>query len=217
MINRDTTVTYDTVSTAVLQSITIQSGGTLRIPDRYRHPGHRRRVPGPAGGTLQVGTQADPVAPNVTATIMTANQALDTTTDPEQYGDSLIGLGNVTIYGAYKTPFGQLAVEPKAGNTTLTFSSPVSGWQPGDELYLPDTRQLDWNQRRYAILRPQSETATIASVSSDGLTVTLTSPLQYNHLGARDGNGKLRTCPRWPTNQERRDPVPERTSATAAS
>ena len=31
MINRDTTVTYDTVSTAVLQSITIQSGGTLRF------------------------------------------------------------------------------------------------------------------------------------------------------------------------------------------
>ena len=30
---------------------------------------------------------------------MTANQPLDTATDPEQYGDSLIGLGNVTIYG----------------------------------------------------------------------------------------------------------------------
>jgi hypothetical protein len=146
------------------------------------------------GGTLQVGTQANPVASNVKATILTADQPLNTAIDPEQYGDSLIGLGNVTIYGAAKTPFGRLAVEPKAGNTTLTFASPVSGWQPGDTLFLPDTRQLDWNQRTTYYV-PQWENATIASVSSDGLTVTLTSPLQYDHLGARDGNGVLQYLP----------------------
>ena len=56
------------------------------------------------GGTLNVGTQANPIAPNVTAVIETANQALNTTFDPSQYGDSLIGLGNVTMYGATKTP-----------------------------------------------------------------------------------------------------------------
>ena len=42
---------------------------------------------------------------------------------------------------------------------------------------------------------PQWEFPTIASISSNGLTVTLTSPLQYNHLGARDINGNLTFLP----------------------
>ena len=75
------------------------------------------------GGTLDVGTQANPIAANVTALIETANQTINTTFDPSQYGDSLIGLGNVTIYGAAKTPFVQLAVAPQAGATTLVLGS----------------------------------------------------------------------------------------------
>ena len=99
---------------------------------------------------------------------------------------------------ASKTPFGQLAIEPKAGDTTLTFSSPVSGWQPGDELDLPDTRQLDWNQRGNSYV-PQWEFPTIAGVSPDGLTVTLTSPLVYDHQAPATEAACCGTCPRWPT------------------
>jgi hypothetical protein len=193
-IGFNTTVTYDVVSQAVLQSITIQSGATLAFQANVNTLVIAANYLVLPGGTLEVGTQANPVAPNVTATIMTANQALNTATDPEQYGDSLIGLGNVTIYGADKTPFGQLAVEPRAGDTTLTFANRVTGWQPGDELFLPDTRQLNDAQRGSKYV-PQWETPTIASVSTDGLTVTLTSPLQFSHLGARDIHGNLTFLP----------------------
>ena len=116
--------------------------------------------------------------------IETANQTINTTFDPSQYGDSLIGLGNVTIYGAAKTPFVQLAVAPQAGATTLYLAQPVTGWQAGDELFLPDTTQLNYNDDpangNYV---PEQETATIASISPNGLVVTLTSALQYSHLG----------------------------------
>ncbi len=146
------------------------------------------------GGTLDVGTQASPVAANVTATIETANQPINTTFDPSEYGDSLIGLGNITIYGASKTPFVQLAVAPRAGATTLTLDSPASGWQPGDTLYLPDTRQLSNTQTGNNYVS-ESETDTIVSISSNGLVITLTSPLQFGHPGATDSNGNLSLLP----------------------
>src|SRR6185437_2690169 len=130
-----------------------------------------------------------PIAPTVTATLLTANQALDTASDPEQYGDSLIGLGNVTMYGSYKTPFAQLAAEPVAGATTLRFASAVGGWQVGDKLYLPDTRQLFDSQYGNGAYVPQWEYDTIARIAPDGLSVTLSGPLQFDHLGARGVNG----------------------------
>src|SRR5262249_15740917 len=115
-------------------------------------------------------------------------------TDPEQYGDSLIGLGNVLIYGATKTSYARLAVEPKAGSPTLRFVSPVRGWRVGDELFLPDTRQLRGGERGGAYL-PEYERPTIVAISCNGLTVTLSQPLQYDHPGARDGNGVLEFLP----------------------
>ena len=41
-----------------------------------------------------------PVASNVTAQVVFDNQPLNTTLDPAQYGNGLIALGTVTMYGA---------------------------------------------------------------------------------------------------------------------
>jgi hypothetical protein len=191
-----TTVTYDANSTTVLGAITIQSGGTLQFSTSVSTEvisGEYLVLP---GGTLNVGTQASPVPASVTATIVTANQAINTTFDPSQYGDSLIALGNVTIYGAAKTPFVQLAVAPQAGATTLYLAQPATGWVAGDVLFLPDTRQLDGgNDPASGGYVPQQETATIASISPNGLVVTLTSALQYTHAGQTDSKGNLTFLP----------------------
>jgi hypothetical protein len=190
----NTTVTYDTASSAVLDTIAVQAGGTLQFRTDVNTQVIAANYLVMPGGTLTVGTPSSPVAPNVTATIMTANQPLNTSVDPEQYGDSLIGLGKVTISGAPKTTFVRLATEPRAGNATLTLSQPATGWQVGDELYIPDTRQLDWNEHGSNYVS-QVETPTVAAISADGLTVTLASALKYNHLGARDGNSVLVDLP----------------------
>ncbi|HXG13499.1 MAG TPA: right-handed parallel beta-helix repeat-containing protein, partial [Gemmataceae bacterium] len=63
----------------------------------------------------------------------------------------------------------------QAGDTTLRLARPVQGWQAGDRLVLPGTRGL----------AGETEILTLAAVSADGLTLTLATPLQYSHPGAR--------------------------------
>ena len=55
--------------------------------------------------------------------------------------------------------------EPRAGQRTLTLARPVSGWQPGDRVFLPDTRQVpddNWFDAAYPL---QIEERTIPSMS----------------------------------------------------
>jgi hypothetical protein len=148
-------------------------------------------------GTLQIGTTAQPVQPNVTAEVVIANRPLDPVSDPDQYGTGFIALGKVRIHGAARTPtFARVTQELVAGQQTLPLEVPVSGWQPGDRLILPDTRHLqDADLSNWSVVAPQWEELSIQSVSSDGRTVTLASPLRFDHLGARDGQGTLNFLP----------------------
>ena len=120
--------------------------------------------------------------------------ALDTTIDPEQYGHGLVVLdGSVTLGGAARTPtFVRLAVEPRAGDSTLTLGEATSGWMVGDRLVVPDTRQLKWNETK-ANYQSQTEELTLQDISASGLVLTLASPLRFNHFGGRDGVGKCST------------------------
>jgi PKD repeat protein len=188
------TVTYDINSNAALNTLAIQAGASLKFRTDINTQvvvGNFEVLP---GGSMEIGTQANPVAANVQANIVIANQAINTTLDPEQFGTGLIVLGKMTSYGAAKTPFVTLIQEAHAGDTVLHLASPISGWQAGDGLCLPDTRQLD-DSTRGSSYQPQWEELTIQSVSADGLTVTLTAPLRYDHLGARDANGILDYLP----------------------
>ncbi len=116
-----TAVTYDANSTVVLNTIVIQSGGTLQFATNVNTEVIAANYLVLQGGTLDVGTQANPIASNVTASILTADQPLNTTIDPEQYGDSLIGLGNVTIYGAAKTPIRSTCGRTESGQYNVDF------------------------------------------------------------------------------------------------
>ena len=75
-----------------------------------------------------------------------------------------------------------------------------------------DSGDMDYNPYTgYGVFTLQNEYATIASISPDGKTITLTAPLVYNHLGGRDGQGNLIYLPDVVDMQrQRRDPIPER-------
>lgn len=152
-------------------------------------------------GYLEVGTPANPISANLTAEIMIKNVPINTTTDPNEYGTGILDIdGKVVMHGAVKTPtFLRLATEPKKGNTTLSLESPVSGWTVGDHLVIPDTRYIQWNETSssdsWKNATNQWEELTIQSISADGKTITLTAPLAYDHLGARDLNGVLDFLP----------------------
>lgn len=139
-------------------------------------------------GTLQVGTASQPIASNVKAEIIIADKALNTSFDPEQYGNSVLGFGKIYLHGAAKNPtYVKLGVEPKAGHTSLTFAESVSGWRVGDLLRLPNSNQLNKNRGR------GFEEFTITSISSDAKTVGLSSAVAYEHPGAREGDGVTMT------------------------
>jgi hypothetical protein len=200
-INPGTAVTYDALASAPLNTLEIQPSASLT----FRTDINTRVVVGNflvlPGGYLQVGTQADPVAASVLADVVLANQPINTTTDPEQFGTGLIVLGQMTTYGAPRTSFVTLAQEAHAGDNVLHLASPVAGWQPGDDVALPDTRQLGDGSGGTSY-QPQWEELTVQTVSADGKTVTLTASLRYDHLGARDAAGVLDYLPQA-VNRER--------------
>ena len=151
-------------------------------------------------GYMEIGTANSPVASTATAEVVIANTPLGSSlSDPEQFGTGLLNFGKLTIHGAIRTPtFLRVATEPRAGNTTLTLEQAVSGWQPGDRLVIPDTRHIKESEvtgTGWVNAVNQWEELTLQSISADGKTVTLTAPLRYDHLGARDLNGTLDFLP----------------------
>ena len=190
-----TTLSYSSISVAQISALEID--GTLTFSTSVNTLLTVGTLTVMPTGTLTVGTSSQPVDASVKAQLVIANQPLNTTTDPEQFGTGLIALGTVTMHGAaVHETWLQLIAEPRAGNTSLLVGGDVSDWQPGDTLVLPDTRQVvsssDHNFDAGNVPL-QTETVTIDHVQ--GLRVYLKSPLQYDHLGAHDTAGTLEVTP----------------------
>ena len=101
-------------------------------------------------GKLDVGTQSSPIKGNAKVEIIIANRPLATfdpdpitaAYDPLQFGTGLIVFGEVNMHGKALTPtWVRLALEPLAGQNTLTLETIPLGWSVGDKIVLPDTRQ----------------------------------------------------------------------------
>jgi hypothetical protein len=118
-------------------------------------------------------------------TLTVRDMPIDTVLDPSQYGHGILVVNAEirTVAPSWRQSYCQLGGEARAGDVTLTLASVPTGWQAGDKLVIPDTRQPATS----ADLSAQTGMATIASI--DGATVTLTEPLQYDHLGWRKSDG----------------------------
>jgi G8 domain len=184
-------VTYDMASDVKLDCIELRGRLTFKTDINTRMKVGNLMVLNE--GSLEVGTPGGPVAQNVSAEIIIADQPIDHRIDPAQIGTGIEGLGKITMHGSVKMPtFVRLAKEPLAGDTMLVFDQPVSGWQTGDRIVLPDTRQLRENERGISY-EPQDEKLQIASISAN--QVVLASPLKFAHKGARNADGVLEFLP----------------------
>ena len=196
------TVTFNS-TTGDVDTIGIAAGGVLRFSTTQTTRLKVANLLVQPNGALEVGTASNPIPASITAEIIIKDKSPDTTNngvgvyDPEQWGTSILVIdGVVKMHGAIKSPtFVRLDQEPKAGDTTLFLQQAPQGWAPGDRLILPDTRQLTWwpPSKYGASVTPEWEELTIQSIS--GSTITLTSALKYDHLGARDGNNQLQFLP----------------------
>ncbi len=192
-IARGTAVTYDIASDARLAAVAVRSGGTLR----FRTDRVTRLVAADvlirAGGRLSIGSAEDPV--RATAELVIADDLLDPVRDPRRFGDGLVVYGTLSMCGEPRTAFMRLSAEPRAGDRSLRLLAAPQGWQAGDHLGLPDTRQLDWNEHGAGRYASQWEDAILVGVSADGAVASLAAPLAFAHGGARDASGVLDAMP----------------------
>ncbi|HYR84828.1 MAG TPA: G8 domain-containing protein [Terriglobia bacterium] len=184
-------VVYDVVSDAKLACVEIRGRLRFRADANTRMKTANLMVMDE--GYLEVGSAGVPVAPNVTAEIIIADQKIDRQLDPAELGAGIESLGKIAMHGALKSPtFVRLAEEPLAGQTTLTLEQSVKGWKAGDRISIPDTRQLRESERG-SNYKPQDEKLEIASIAEN--KITLSTPLKYDHKGARNAENKLEFLP----------------------
>lgn len=182
-----TTVFYDAVSDAVLNTVVVYGKLSFVTSANTRLTTVNLMVL--VGGTLQVGTPTVPVQYTALAEIVIANATIDTDADPKQYGHGLLVWGKVVMCGASMVrTFLRTSVEPLAGHTALTLEALPTDWHSWDRLVIPPTEAFFGVGGEI-----QVEHAIIASVS--GNVVTLATPLIRDHLGANDLNGVLDFTP----------------------
>ena len=119
---------------------------------------------------------------------------LDTTNDPDQLSHGLIVYGKLAVKGTPKTAYVRVGGDLLAGTAFVPMATPKD-WQPGDRVFIPDTRQPDhpFNPAGKDIQDPlrkklQHEFLTIRQATASG--ILLDAPLAYSHLGCRDADGK---------------------------
>ena len=81
------------------------------------------------GGTLDVGSPADPIPAGIPVELIVQNVPIDVTKDPFQWGNGIASFGTFTVNSRYRTPAAALAADVQAGSCISR--SPLSGWEWG--------------------------------------------------------------------------------------
>ncbi|XP_068250285.1 fibrocystin-L-like [Palaemon carinicauda] len=124
------------------------------------------------GGSLSVGSEDEPFMNNAVIELHGTHQDIEL----PLYGAKVLAVRNGTLdlHGAHvPITWTHLATTANPGDTEITLKLPVT-WKAGDEIIIATT------EHRFMV--NENEKRTIASVSTDGLTVTLTEALQYEHV-----------------------------------
>lgn len=125
-------------------------------------------------GVLQIGTSQSPIL--ASSHLVFADHAIDTVSDPLQFGNGLIVFGTFETDGRDVTPSIRAAADIHAGDQAVLLDSVPLDWAVGDQIILPGTSQ---RTKRGQDL--ESETAVIASI--DGNRLILENPVEYDHFG----------------------------------
>lgn len=172
---------------ADVHSVVIRAGGTLRFDGAGQQALRVVNLQVLCGGTLQIGTVAAPH--QGTAEIVFKDVPFDLAVDPGQYGHGLVALGTVTMHGrTLEQTFATLDGEIFAGDESLAVNGDVTDWSPGDQLLIPDSRQLFYTANVNTGLN-RYEQPVLAAIDSGRLRFQQAA--QYAHLGARNAAGEL--------------------------
>uniref|UniRef100_A0A3Q3X6F5 Uncharacterized protein n=1 Tax=Mola mola TaxID=94237 RepID=A0A3Q3X6F5_MOLML len=168
VITKNQTILLDT-NTPVLKMLLIQ--GTLVFDDADIEL-QAENILITDGGRLQIGQEG---APFQHKAIITLHGNLRSPELPV-YGTKTLAVreGVLDLHIPVPVPWTHLAQTASPGSVTLNLMKAVT-WKVGDEIVIASTGHRH-SQR-------ENEVNRIADVSADGLTLTLTEPLKYSHLG----------------------------------
>ncbi|XP_038045747.1 fibrocystin-L-like [Patiria miniata] len=159
------------VTTPILSMLLIQ-GGTV-IFDEADIELHAQNILIVDGGHLQIGTEENPFQHE--ATIVMHGHVRST--ELPLFGAKTLAIRNGTLdlHGKpVPMTWTRLAETAKEGETTMKLETEVT-WKAGDEVVIAST---GYRHSQY-----ESEEVTITAVSPDGIQLTFTPALKYNHHG----------------------------------
>lgn len=91
-------------------------------------------------GSLVIGSEVDPVDPNVSVELIVANNGpIDVDWDPMLLSRGLIAHGETSIHGAAKDSHDKVLEDPMAGDKFVSFDEVPEGWQIGDTIVVAGT------------------------------------------------------------------------------
>ena len=122
-------------------------------------------------GELEIGTSADPIPPDITCKITIIDEGDITDYASPQFEKGLVLMGKMVAYGADKTDWSRVAVNPARGATSISLPSPPSGWQIGDRIVITGTSS--------SRDPTGDEVGVIQSIA--GSTINLSAPLSKDH------------------------------------
>ena len=129
-------------------------------------------------GHLEIGTESDPVDPDVNVDLIVANNGpIDTDWDPMLLSRGVIAHGETTIYGAEKDSHEKVTDDPMTGDTSVKFAGVPDGWQVGDTIVIASTE--------YEFRESQDEVRVITSIDDDG-RIHFDEALIYDHAAPRE-------------------------------
>lgn len=169
------TVTVDQDVPARLRTLRVD--GTLRFAPDVDTALRVDTLVSTARGQVEIGTEAAPISPEVTARVVFADfGAMDPSCDARQVGRGAVLMGTTRIHGAAKTARAALAEPARAGDMQVRLREAPTGWRPGDRIAVAGTQAGD----------PQSdEIRVVAAVEAD--RVRFTEALAREHAAPRPG------------------------------
>jgi hypothetical protein len=127
--------------------------------------------------------------------IVGRNVPIDTARDPYQFGNGLINMGRLILKGTTRVAFTVLTADAAVGATTLSLLVPPD-WQVGDEVLLPDMRQVVTNNDSPASHVLPRKDARLFITGKTRSTLTISVPLGFERASITDPDGAVKFRPR---------------------
>lgn len=140
-------------------------------------------------GELTIGTEDNPVDPDVNVDIIFANNGpIDTDWDPMLLSRGLISHGKTTIHGAEKDSHEKVIEDPLAGDTSIDFGETPEGWAVGDTIVIAGTRYegYKWDNSIGRVRHYESEDEERVITHIEDGVIFFDEPLEHDHDSPRE-------------------------------